>query len=109
MEWYQYVIAGLAAMAAGLVNALAGGGTLISFPALTAIGLPAIAANITNTVALVPGYFGATLAQRKDIVSEMTQLKEKVRGFGHNPRTLEEKIDNYLELLENEEARHSSG
>ena len=74
MEWYQYVIAGLAAMAAGLVNALAGGGTLISFPALTAIGLPAIAANITNTVALVPGYFGATLAQRKDIVSQRERL-----------------------------------
>ena len=74
MEWYHYVFAGLAAMAAGLVNALAGGGTLISFPALTAIGLPAVAANVTNTVALVPGYFGATLAQRKDIVAQKQRL-----------------------------------
>jgi len=56
-----------AALAAGAVNALAGGGTLISFPALTAAGLPAVAANVTNTVALCPGYFGATLAQRKDL------------------------------------------
>ena len=74
MEWYHYVFAGLAAMAAGLVNALAGGGTLISFPALTALGLPAVAANVTNTVALVPGYFGATLAQRKDILAQKQRL-----------------------------------
>jgi uncharacterized protein len=74
MEWYHYVFVGLAAMAAGLVNALAGGGTLISFPALTAIGLPAVAANVTNTVALVPGYFGATLAQREDLRAQKQRL-----------------------------------
>ena len=43
-------------LAAGLVNAIAGGGSLISFPALVATGLPAVTANITNTVALCPGY-----------------------------------------------------
>ena len=37
-------------LAAGLVNAIAGGGSLISFPALVAAGLPAVTANITNTV-----------------------------------------------------------
>jgi len=52
------------AVAAGIVNALAGGGTLITFPVLTAVGLPALAANITNTVALCPGHVGATLAQK---------------------------------------------
>jgi uncharacterized protein len=67
LAWFQLVFVGLAAMAAGFVNALAGGGTLISFPALTAIGLPAVAANVTNTVALVPGYLGATLAQMKEL------------------------------------------
>jgi uncharacterized membrane protein YfcA len=56
---------GAAAVAAGIVNALAGGGTLITFPVLTAAGLPALAANITNTVALCPGHFGATWAQRE--------------------------------------------
>jgi uncharacterized membrane protein YfcA len=54
----------LAAISAGLVNAVAGGGTLISFPALVAVGLPAITANVTNTVALCPGYLGGALAQR---------------------------------------------
>ena len=53
----------LAAFAAGMVNALAGGGTLISFPVLTAVGIPAVVANVTNTVALCPGYLGATFAQ----------------------------------------------
>ncbi|MEX2446777.1 MAG: TSUP family transporter, partial [Dehalococcoidia bacterium] len=60
----EYVLVGLAALAAGMVNALAGGGTLISFPALMAMGVPAVAANVTNTVALCPGYLGAALAQR---------------------------------------------
>jgi uncharacterized membrane protein YfcA len=57
------LFAGLAALLAGAVNAVAGGGTLISFPALVALGVPPIAANITNAVALCPGYLGATLAQ----------------------------------------------
>lgn len=59
--------AALAGVAAGLVNALAGGGSLISFPALTALGLPPLVANLTNTVALTPGYFGAAWAQRRDL------------------------------------------
>ena len=51
----------------GAVNALAGGGTLLTFPMLTAVGIPAVAANITNTVALCPGYLGGTFAQLKDL------------------------------------------
>jgi uncharacterized protein len=69
-----YVLAGLAAMAAGMVNALAGGGTLITFPTLTALGIPAVAANVTNTVALCPGYLGATLAQSKDLKGQKKRL-----------------------------------
>ncbi len=57
----------LAAVAAGLVNAIAGGGSLISFPVLTAVGLPPVMANVTNTVALLPGYGGAAAAQRRDL------------------------------------------
>ncbi|MEO5741530.1 MAG: sulfite exporter TauE/SafE family protein [Vicinamibacterales bacterium] len=61
----ELLAVGAAAVAAGIVNALAGGGTLITFPVLTAVGLPALAANITNTVALCPGHVGATMAQRQ--------------------------------------------
>jgi uncharacterized protein len=70
----EIVIAGLAAAAAGLVNALAGGGTLISFPALIALGVPEVAANITNTVALCPGYLGGALAQREDLLGQQRRL-----------------------------------
>ena len=58
---------GLAALGGGAVNALAGGGTLITFPALIAAGVPALNANTTNTVALVPGYLGGTIGQRRDL------------------------------------------
>lgn len=67
MTTIDLLIAGLAAIAAGAVNALAGGGTLISFPVLIALGISPVAANITNAVALCPGYFGATLAQLRNL------------------------------------------
>ena len=74
LEWYQFILVGLGAMAAGAVNALAGGGTLITFPLLTAVGIPAVAANVTNTVALCPGYLGGTLAQAKDLKDQKRRL-----------------------------------
>jgi uncharacterized membrane protein YfcA len=63
-----------AAVAAGFVNAIAGGGSLISFPALVAAGLPAVTANVTNTVALSPGYLGGTLAQRRDLAGQRSRM-----------------------------------
>jgi uncharacterized membrane protein YfcA len=71
---WELTLAGLAGMAAGLVNAIAGGGTLISFPAMTAIGMPAVAANVTNTVALWPGMVGGILAQRRDLEGQGRRL-----------------------------------
>lgn len=68
------LLVALAAVAAGAVNAIAGGGTLITFPALTAVGVPAIAASITNTVALSPGYLGATMAQAPDLAGQRRRL-----------------------------------
>lgn len=73
-DWTTFVLAFLAAVAAGSINALAGGGTLISFPALIALGLPALAANVTSTVALCPGYIGATWAQRKALAGKMKEM-----------------------------------
>jgi uncharacterized membrane protein YfcA len=60
---------------AGLVNAVAGGGTLISFPALVALGVPSVQSNITNTVALCPGYFGGAVAQRADLAHQRHRLR----------------------------------
>jgi uncharacterized membrane protein YfcA len=55
---------------AGAINAVAGGGSLISFPALLVVGYPALTANITNTVALCPGYIGGTLGYREELVGQ---------------------------------------
>jgi hypothetical protein len=74
MDIYNLAFAFGAALAAGFVNAIAGGGTLISFPALVAIGIPPVAANITNTIALCPGYFGGITAQRKDLLTQKQRL-----------------------------------
>ncbi len=61
------MLVGFTAVAAGAINALAGGGTLITFPTLLAIGVPPVIANVTNTVALCPGFMGGILAQLKDL------------------------------------------
>jgi uncharacterized membrane protein YfcA len=65
----------LASVAAGAVNAVAGGGTLVAFPALTAVGVPAVEAGITTTTALTPGYLGGTLAQRADLAGQGGRLR----------------------------------
>src|SRR6267142_7246580 len=56
-----------AAFAAGVINAIAGGGTLITFPVLIWLGLDAKVANATSTVALWPGLFGGLLGYRKEL------------------------------------------
>lgn len=59
-----YALPFIAAFAAGIVNALAGGGTFLTFPALIAAGLPPVTANATSTLALYPGYFVSAYASR---------------------------------------------
>ncbi|WP_336204851.1 sulfite exporter TauE/SafE family protein [Nonomuraea sp. LPB2021202275-12-8] len=56
-----------AGLLAGVVNALAGGGTLVSFPALLALGYPSLTASVTNAVALWPGYLGGVLGYRGEL------------------------------------------
>ncbi|MBM0226740.1 TSUP family transporter [Micromonospora sp. ATA51] len=54
----------------GGVNAVAGGGSLISFPTLLAAGYPSVTANVTNTVALWPGYLGGTIGYRTELAGQ---------------------------------------
>jgi uncharacterized membrane protein YfcA len=56
-----------AGVLAGAVNALAGGGTLISFPALLAAGYPPLTATVTSTVSLWPGYLGGAVGYRREL------------------------------------------
>ncbi len=48
-------------MGAGAANALAGAGSLITFPTLVALGVPALSANVTSTVGLIPGAVGGSI------------------------------------------------
>lgn len=57
----------VAAMVAGVMNSIAGGGTLLTFPALLALGLPPINANATSTIALWPGSLGSMWGYRAEL------------------------------------------
>ncbi len=73
-EAARFALAAGAALVAGAVNAIAGGGSLITFPALVAGGLSAVTASVTNTIAMCPGYLGATYAQRRDLTGQRRRM-----------------------------------
>jgi uncharacterized membrane protein YfcA len=56
-----------AAFLAGAINSVAGGGTLVSFPALVWLGLPSVTANATSTVAIWPGTLGGVWGYRREL------------------------------------------
>jgi uncharacterized membrane protein YfcA len=74
LDLTRFALAAGAALLAGGVNAIAGGGSLITFPALLAGGMLPVTASLTNTVALCPGYVGATFAQRRDLAGQRSRL-----------------------------------
>lgn len=61
---------------AGAVNAVAGGGSLISFPALLGAGYGSVTANVTNAVAVLPGYLGGSLAYRRELAGQRRRVME---------------------------------
>jgi uncharacterized membrane protein YfcA len=67
MAHWHYAWLVLASLIAGVMNAMAGGGSFISFPAMLSIGLAPIQANATNTVALWPGQLTSVAALRGDL------------------------------------------
>jgi uncharacterized membrane protein YfcA len=64
-----------AGFGAGAVNAVAGGGSLVSFPALLAAGYPSVTANVTNSVAVLPGYAGGSLAYRRELAGQGDRIR----------------------------------
>ena len=115
----DHLIAAAASVGAGVVNAVAGGGTLITFPTLVALGVPSVRSNITNTVALCPGYFGGAYAQRADLAGRPRRLRvlSVVSAMGGllgsillviSPEDLFEGIVPFLLLLSDQGATNSS-
>lgn len=74
----QLALLGGAAFAAGAVNAVAGGGSLISFPALLAVGYPSVAANVTNMIAVTPGYASGSAAYRAELRGQGGRIRALV-------------------------------
>ena len=68
------LLVAVAGLLCGIVNSIAGGGSLILFPALLATGLPSLAANVTNSVATWPGYLGGVLGFRSEIAEQRSRL-----------------------------------
>lgn len=70
------IVALLASSAgAGVMNALAGGGTILTFPTLILLGVPAIQANATSTVALLPGAAASMAGYRREVATHRAWLK----------------------------------
>ncbi|MQA15470.1 MAG: TSUP family transporter [Pseudonocardiaceae bacterium] len=59
---------------AGMVNAVAGGGSLLVFPALLAAGFSPLAANVTNSVSQCPGYIGMALGSRRELRGQRARV-----------------------------------
>ena len=67
--WGIWVLLAGAAFAAGVLNAVAGGGSFLTFPALVFAGLPPIVANATSAVAVSPGYLGSTVGFKAELAA----------------------------------------
>ncbi|GAB3271645.1 sulfite exporter TauE/SafE family protein [Kineosporia babensis] len=71
--WEVFALFGGGLLAGG-VNAIAGGGSLITFPLLVAMGLPGVAANVTNALSVAPGYISSAVASRPDLVGQKSRI-----------------------------------
>jgi uncharacterized membrane protein YfcA len=67
-----------AGLAAGGMNAIAGGGSLITFPSLIAVGLPSVEANVTNSVSVFPGYVSSVAGSRADLAGQVPRMRMTV-------------------------------
>ena len=78
-------LTGAAALLAGALNAVAGGGSFLTFPALVAAGVPPIAANATSAMAVSPGYLGSTLGfgpELRELPAARLRQEVLVAGLG---------------------------
>jgi uncharacterized membrane protein YfcA len=75
IQAWQITVIFCAAYIAGVMNALAGGGTILTFPALIWIGLDPVVANITSTIALLPGALSSFFGYRKEVIDSRKWIK----------------------------------
>jgi uncharacterized membrane protein YfcA len=71
-------VIGLAGFAAGVINALVGSGTLITFPTLVALGYPPVTSTMSNAVGLVAGNASSTWGYRADLSGQWDRLRWQI-------------------------------
>ncbi len=70
VTWLQALFVVAAGVGAGTVNTIVGSGSLITFPTLLAVGLPGVAANVSNNIGLVPGVATGVYGYRRELVGQ---------------------------------------
>lgn len=70
----RIVLGVLAGVAAGVANGIAGGGSFFSFPVLLALGLPALTANVSSSVGVLPSYLGGVTGFRRQLAEHRATL-----------------------------------
>lgn len=75
MDAADAVLLAAAGVVTGAINAVAGGGSLVSFPALLATGLSPLSANVTNLIATLPGYLSAAATSRAELEGQRGRLR----------------------------------
>jgi uncharacterized membrane protein YfcA len=74
MTWFEALFVLLAGMGAGTINAVVGSGTLLTFPALLAVGIPPVVANVSNTIGLAPGTAAGAIGYRRELEGQRGRL-----------------------------------
>lgn len=67
MEWWQYALVGFAGLWAGVINSIAGSGTLVTFPVLLSLGFAPVSATMTNAVGLSVGGLSGVYGYRREL------------------------------------------
>ena len=74
MQLWQYAVIAVAGMLAGMINAVVGSGTLITFPVLLAFHYPPVVANVSNGLGLVPGSVAGAYGYRRELAGQRPRL-----------------------------------
>ncbi|MEO8907243.1 MAG: sulfite exporter TauE/SafE family protein [Microbacteriaceae bacterium] len=74
MSWLDVVVLLVAGTAAGTINTVVGSGSLITFPALLALGYPPVIANVTNNIGVFPGGVSGAFAYRRELKGQWRAL-----------------------------------
>jgi uncharacterized membrane protein YfcA len=74
MTWFEALFVFVAGMGAGTINAVVGSGTLLTFPALLAVGIPPVLANVSNSVGLSPGTAAGAIGYRRELEGQRGRM-----------------------------------